>query len=473
MRVEPQCGAPTAFFSGRCFQACVAFVLFYGEHSAEEGSHWRDGIGALPAPVMSAISILCLAGLAVFLAAGSALFSAFETALFSFQGHDLERLRRNKARSAERLSRVLSNPRRLLGLLSFGYVCFNVPLVLICLFLSRQGLWPAISFWGAEILLLCLVVVICDLLPKALALRRPYRFVRMAVRVLDPLLLVFQRPLGWVQRLSDAIAERLLPGGDGAVRSMDQSQMETLIEIGAEDGALHPVERAIIQQIIHLGDKCVRDCMTPRVDALCIPDDLSREELAERLRLARYRRVPVYGETPDDILGVLDVRAYLEAGNVQYTEMLTPPSFVPETMRAVELLRSFLNRPQALAIVLDEHGGTEGVVTRADLLEEILGEALPGGDRELYMEVLGEGSLIASGSARIDDLAEHLGLELKTEGIDTVGGLVFNLAGTVPRLGSVWRVGGITITVRRTSRKRVEEVLVEIIRGHGETEVPE
>jgi hypothetical protein len=159
------------------------------------------------------------------------------------------------------------------------------------------------------------------------------------------------------------------------------------------------------------------------------------------------------------------VRAYLEAGNVHYTEMLSPPSFVPETMRAVDLLRSFLNRPQALAIVLDEHGGTEGVITRADLLEEILGEALPGGDRELYLEPLGDGRLLASGSARIEDIEEVLGIELGVEGIDTIGGLVFNLAGTVPKLGSVWSAGALSLTVRRTSHKRVEEVLIQPAHG--------
>jgi putative hemolysin len=421
---------------------------------------------------MSAALFYCLLGAVVFLAAGSALFSAFETVLFSFQGHELERLHRNKERSAERLTRVLSNPRRMLGVLSAGYVCFNVPLVLICLFLSDKGMLPTLPFWGSELLLLFLVVVGCDLFPKALALARPFRLIRLAVRVLDPLLYFAQGPLGWVQRLSDGFAERLLPGGLGEAKPMDQSQMETLIEIGAEDGALHPVERAIIQQIIHLGEKTVRDCMTPRVDALCLPDDLTREQLVERLRAARYRRVPVYGETPDDLLGVLDVRAYLESGKVHYTEMLTPPSFVPETMRAVELLKSFLNRPQALAIVLDEHGGTEGVITRADLIEEILGEALPGGDRELYLESLGEGGMLASGSARIADIEEALGLQLGIEGIDTIGGLVFNLAGTVPKLGSVWNLGELSLTVRRTSRKRVEEVLIQTGCEASEKEAP-
>jgi putative hemolysin len=309
------------------------------------------------------------------------------------------------------------------------------------------------------------------LLPKALALNRPYRLLRLALRVLDPLLRMLELPLDWMQRLSDGVAELVLPGKGREARPLDQSRLETLVELGAEDGALHPVERDIIQQIIRLGEKTVRDCMTPRVDALCLPDDLSREELAMRLRAARYRRLPVYGETPDDVLGVLEVRAYLEAGDVHYTEMLTPPSFVPETMRAVDLLRSFLKRPQGLAIVLDEHGGTEGVITRADLLEEILAEALPGGDRELYLESLGEGRLLASGSARIKDVEEALGIVLEVEGIDTIGGLVFNLAGTLPKLGSVWEMGGLTLTVRRTSHKRVEEVLLETVGGTRRREV--
>jgi CBS domain containing-hemolysin-like protein len=146
---------------------------------------------------------------------------------------------------------------------------------------------------------------------------------------------------------------------------------------------------------------------------------------------------------------------------MHYTTLLTPPSFVPETMRAVDLLRSFLSRPQALAIVVDEHGGTEGIITRADLVEEVLADALPGADRELYIEDLGDGRLVASGSARLDDLSEILNLVIDFDGVDTVGGLAFNLSGALPKLGAKITYQGMLITVRRTSRKRVVEVLVE------------
>ena len=200
--------------------------------------------------------------------------------------------------------------------------------------------------------------------------------------------------------------------------------------------------------------------MTPRVDAFVLPDDLTHEELIPRLRARRYRRVPIYGETPDDIVGVLDTRNFLLNAGVPYAEQLLPPSYVPETMKAIDLLRSFLNHPQGLAIVVDEHGGTEGIVTLADIVEEIISDAVPLAEQDLYIEAAGDGRLIVNGSARIDDINEMLGSKLEEEGIDTIGGLIFNRLGALPKPGTEMKIDGLTLTVRRTSRKRIEEVLI-------------
>jgi CBS domain containing-hemolysin-like protein len=408
---------------------------------------------------------------AAFLALGSALFSAFETALFSLQGHEMERLRRKKTRLASALTEILLHPRKVLAVLVLGEVLMNVPLVLICLYFIHSERVPLLPLWASSLLILGLVVFICDLVPKVGAFLKPHRLVRIAVTVVSPVMHALDRPLGWMLRVSDGFAQWIIPGAPASPRALSDREMETLVEIGAEEGALHPTECAIIQEIIRLGDKTVRDCMTPRVDALCVPDDLSDKEIAERLRASRYRRVPVYGETPDEILGILDVRAFLESTGRHYTEFLSPPSFVPETMKAVDLLRSFLRRPQVLAIVVDEHGGTEGVITRSDLVEEVLAEPLPGGERELYIEELGDGRIVASGSARLEDIAEALGVEIEFEGVDTIGGLAFNVAGVLPKLGAVLLFEGLQMTVRRISRKRVVEVLVARAReGAGREE---
>ena len=211
--------------------------------------------------------------------------------------------------------------------------------------------------------------------------------------------------------------------------------------------------------LIKLGDKIVKDCMTPRIDAFTIPDDLDNAGVIGRLRARRYRRVPVYAETPDNIVGILDAKLFLANPALPYTETLIPPSFVPETMKALDLMRSFLTHRQGLAVIIDEFGGTEGIITLADLVEEIIGDAVPSGNREFAIELVGDDRVLVSGATRLDDLVE-LGFSLEEDGIDTVGGLIFNRLGYLPKSGASIRIGDVLLTVRSASRKRIEEVLV-------------
>ncbi|MEP6709115.1 MAG: transporter associated domain-containing protein, partial [Verrucomicrobiota bacterium] len=220
-------------------------------------------------------------------------------------------------------------------------------------------------------------------------------------------------------------------------------------------------EGEMIQEIIKLGDKTAKDCMTPRVDTFVLADDLSNEAAIVLLKERRHRRVPVYADTPDQIVGIIDVKTFLLDPAEHYTETLLAPSFVPETMRAMDLLRRFLTHAQGLAIVVDEFGGTEGIITLADIVEEIMSDAAPLGDAELYIEPLEGGRFLVSGNARLDDLSEHLGFDLEADGIDTIGGFVFNRLGYLPNSGTQLEIPRLAITVRRVSRKRIEEVLLE------------
>jgi CBS domain containing-hemolysin-like protein len=244
--------------------------------------------------------------------------------------------------------------------------------------------------------------------------------------------------------------------------------------MGEEEGALHEEEAEIIGEIIKLGDKTAKDCMTPRVDSFILPDDLTNEEAIVRLKEKRHRRVPVYADTPDQIIGIIDVKLFLLDPSEHYTEKLIAPSFVPETMRALELLKLFLTHPQGMAVVVDEFGGTEGIITMEDIVEEILSDALPGGgvDVDLYIEPREDGKFLVSGNARLDDLSDYLGFRIDAEGIDTIGGLVFTKLGYLPPSGTQLEIPRLAITVRRAGRKRIEEVLLEEITG-GSHEMPE
>ena len=409
---------------------------------------------------MTTGTVVLIAVTLLILIAASAIFSAIETALFSLQPYHVERLKKRREDFAIALGELLENPRRLLSVILLCDALANFPLILICLYLLRGMKGALVPFWVAALLIFTLVVFVCDLVPKVAALLDPYRFARIGVRVLKPLMPVFDPVSRVLQRISDRIAVTIVPAPLKTASYLSEEELGTLVELSTEQGTLHETESEMIHEIIKLGDKTARDCMTPRVDTVTLPDDLTNEEILQRLRASRYRRVPIYGETPDHILGILDARDCLLDPSIHYTERLIAPSFVPETMKAIDLLRNFLNHPQGLAIVVDEHGGTEGIVTLADIIEEIISDAVPMAEHSLYIEAIADCQLIVNGRARLDDINEMLGSELKEEGIDTIGGLIFCRLGVVPRPGAQMDIDGLKLTIRRTSRKRVEEVLI-------------
>ena len=406
------------------------------------------------------MEIVLLAILMGFLIAGSALFSALETAFFSVQAVHIRRLRETKPALAAQMERLLENPRRLLSALLLGDACVNLPLIVLCLFFLQEAIPQHLPFWARVLAAFALVVPLCDLLPKLIGLRTPFRMAALGAHAMTVLLPVLDPLCRLLQTASDRVADALTPKEFATAQPLDDSELETLIEISAEEGALQVSESEMIQEIIKLGDKSARDCMLPRMDIFAIPDDLTNEDALPQLRTRRFRRVPVYADTPDNIVGILDVKRFLLQPEVHYTEHLTPPSYVPETMKALDLLRSVLTHPQRLAIVVDEFGGTEGIVTLPDVIEHIVSDAVPTTGQGLYIEAHGTG-LIAAGDARLDDLAERLDIPLEEEGIDTIGGLIFNRLGYVPSAGEALNLNGLRIVVRRATRKRIQEVLIE------------
>ncbi|PWT83867.1 MAG: hypothetical protein C5B58_05755 [Acidobacteria bacterium] len=392
----------------------------------------------------------------------SALFSGVETALFLLKPHQLRRLEANHARLTRFIQFFRDNPRRVLNILLLGDGLINVLLVILCLFFLWEGPFAGrVPQWLAGVVIFAIVVLLCDLIPKLLAISAPYRLSTIGAFALQISMPLLDRIGHGLETVSAYVVDLLTPPRLRTRPPLGDDELETLIEISEEEGALYENEAEIIQEIIRLGDKTAKDCMKPRVDSFMLPDDLTNEELVARLKKNRYRRIPVYADTPDQILGIIDVKLFLLDPSEHYTEKLIAPSFVPETMAALELLKLFLTHPQGMAVVVDEFGGTEGIITIDDIVEEILEEAVPRHDVGLYIEALGNGKFLVSGNARLDDLSEHLGFKIDAEGIDTIGGFVFTRLGYLPPSGTKLEIPHLTITVRRTGRKRIEEVLLE------------
>ncbi|MFM8720248.1 MAG: transporter associated domain-containing protein, partial [Chthoniobacterales bacterium] len=221
-------------------------------------------------------------------------------------------------------------------------------------------------------------------------------------------------------------------------------------------------------EVLRLSRQTVRQYMTPRVDVAFVEDEMSNEQVRAMILKKPFLRAPVLGETPDEVVGLLDTRTLnrLPAG-MHFTEALLPPSFVPETMEASQLLTGFLKHRQPLAVVLDEFGGVEGVVTLDDFMEELLGAAAPRVEADLYIEPLGDGRLLANGTARLADLSEYLGINAAREGIETIGGYVVNTLGKLPQQGASVRLGPWKVTVRSMTQRRVREVVLQRVSGKG------
>jgi putative hemolysin len=403
------------------------------------------------------LALVAVTGL-LMLAIMSAFISGIETALFSIREWRLHRWRKKDPKGVEQYENLMKKPREVLSVILLVDTLVNILLIVLTVAIARSIAIP-FPYWVKTLFLFALIVIACDLVPKMLALSDPFRFARQAIMFLRVSVPLFGPVSKVSQRASEVIASFFLPTKpERGVEQFNDEELIALVELSAEQGQLRVEEREMIEAIIKLGNKSVKDCMTPRVDAFFISDSMTNEEVIQQLQIKRRARVPVFGESPDEILGILDVKAFLADTSEHYAEKVDVPSFVPETMRALDLLRAFLKHPQRLAIVIDEFGGTEGVVTMGDILDEILAEVAPRGNEELYLEELGNGNWLACGSVRLEDLEEALHLDFDTEEFDTLNGLIFNRLGYVPRSGEKVQVPPLDLEVRQSSRRRVVEV---------------
>ncbi|MCA1657998.1 MAG: CNNM domain-containing protein, partial [Verrucomicrobiaceae bacterium] len=228
--------------------------------------------------------ILLLLAVAAF-AFLSALFSGLETALFSLKSHQLRRLEDEHPSLKNFIQAFRDNPRRVLSVLLLGDAVVNVPLIVLCLFLLWEGPFAArVPQWLAAIAIFALVVLVCDLIPKLLALSAPYRLSTVGVFTLRALMPLLGGAGQALERIGKSIVDLVTPAQPTTNSGISDEELETLVEMGEEEGTLHEAEGEMIQEIIKLGDKTAKDCMTPRVDTFSLPDDLTNEEAIAQLK---------------------------------------------------------------------------------------------------------------------------------------------------------------------------------------------
>jgi CBS domain containing-hemolysin-like protein len=239
-----------------------------------------------------------------------------------------------------------------------------------------------------------------------------------------------------------------------------EEEVEAFIDVGTREGILEPADRDMVWGVVDFGDTQVKSVMTPRVDVIAASVDEPLDALAERFIESSVSRMPLYRESVDQVVGVLHIRDLLaglrRSPRPAAAELTQPPLLVPETKLLGDLLREFQARRQHLAVVINEWGGTEGVVTIEDLVEEIVGEIADEHDEgEPENRLLPDGSLLLDGRATVDTLDEFFAWRPDTESSETVGGLVSGLVGYVPQAGEVIEHEGLRFEVERADERRI------------------
>jgi CBS domain containing-hemolysin-like protein len=236
------------------------------------------------------------------------------------------------------------------------------------------------------------------------------------------------------------------------------------LEAGEEQGLIEGDEKRLLQSIVDFGDTLVREVMTPRPDIVAVPGDSSVAQLRALFREQEYSRFPVYNENLDNILGIIRVKDLLQIDDAALdrhpvTPLVRPATFVPETKRVPELLKEFQRKQVQMAIVVDEYGGTAGLVTLEDLIEEIVGEIRDEDDVESEPIVdEGRGSYVFSAKVSFGELRERLGLEIEPQGFETVGGYILARVGRVPAVGESFELDGMHVEVLEAERRRIHKV---------------
>ena len=419
-------------------------------------------------------------------------FVAAEIALVSVRRSRIEQLVDEDRAGARRVRRLLDEPGRFLAVSQLGltvigffasaYAAVSLSEQLTGLLRSAgmdPGTASGIALVIVTVLLALFTIVFAELVPKTLALANSERFaialslpIDLLARALGPVIALLTGVTNWITRLFGAEVS--------TEAQITAEELRLIVERGGEQGVLEAEEEQMINAVIELGTRRVHEVMVPRIAMVTLDTNATIGDAIDTIVEEGHSRIPVYEETVDEIVGIVyakDLLPFLKSGAPEpppLRSLLRTPVLVPESMTVDDLLHELQRRKVHIAIVLDEYGGTAGLVTIEDLLEEIVGEIQDEYDEEEPMIVrISDDEARIDGRASVDDLAELFETQVPQEDedeYDTVGGLIYHRIGGVPKPGDQVSVDGLTLTVETTDGRRVSKVLVVRAREEGPPE---
>ncbi|MCL9812310.1 hemolysin family protein [Natranaeroarchaeum aerophilus] len=424
----------------------------------------------------STITIVGVATLVVLMGL-SAFFSSSEIAMFALPDYRTDVLVEEGRRGAATLKRLKEDPHRLLVTILVGNNLVNIAMSsiatgLLALYLS-QGAAVAVATFGIT----AVVLLFGESAPKSYAVEnteswalRISRPLKLSGYLLLPLVVTFDVLTRQVNKLT---------GGQAAIESgyVTRSEIQDMIETGEREGVIEEEEHEMLQRIFRFNKSIAKEVMTPRLDMTAVPVDADVDEAIQTAVQSGHARVPVYEGSLDNVVGVVHIRDLVrdvnygeaDVNELDLEDLISPTLHVPESKNVDELLTEMREERMHMVIVIDEFGTTEGLITMEDMVEEIVGEILEGGEDEPIEHV--DGGAVVQGEVNIHEVNEALEIDLpEGEEFETVAGFVFNRAGRLVEEGEQIEYDGIRITVEEVENTRIKQARLEEFEAETDTD---
>jgi CBS domain containing-hemolysin-like protein len=369
-------------------------------------------------------------------------------------------------KGAKLVEKLTEEPNKLLGSILIGNNVVNIGASALATTVTARLVK---SDWGVAIataVMTILILIFGEITPKSLAKQKSEA---VSLRVIGPISLVVSvlKPFVWIFNKIALFFIKML-GGETTISQqfITEEELKTIVNVSEEEGVLEIEEKQMIYNVFEFGDLQVKDVMVQRIDIIAASVGVTYEQIIQIIKDEQFSRIPVYGETIDDILGVLNVKDLILAedvnNNFSVKDYMRTPLYTFEFKKITELFSEMKKTRNHMAVVLDEYGGTVGIVTIEDLVEEIVGEIEDEYDDETdkHIEVIKEDEYIVDGSMRINDLNELIGIKLESEEFDSIGGFIIGQIGKMPEENEEVSYLNIRFVVEELERNRIKKVRI-------------
>nr|WP_288915277.1 hemolysin family protein [uncultured Lachnoanaerobaculum sp.] len=401
----------------------------------------------------------------IILLSASAFFSSAETALMTSNKLKMRNLAENGDKRAAKVLKVTENTDKMLSAILIGNNIVNLTASSISTALTLKIFGSKLVGIATGILTF-LILVFGEITPKNVASKNAENMALAYIGVISFLVTLLTPVIFIVNTVAKFVISIFNKNGDDN-NAVTEEELRAMVEYSHEEGVIENEEKKMIVNVVDFGDTVAGDIMVPRVDMVMVDEKSSYEEILQVFREERYTRIPVYEETPDNVIGILNVKDFLlieDKENFVMKELLREPLYTYEYKKTSALMMDMRKTGANIVIVLDEYGITAGLITLEDMLEEIVGEIRDefDADEDEGITKVSDLEYLIDGSTNLDDINDRIGLSLSSEEYESIGGLIMEKLGRLPVEGEIINFDNIVLTVKKMDHARIEKVCLKL-----------